>query len=57
MAGKQSSKTFSGEEYRQLAQLLLKRFGSLEQAVYAWQRMMQNSITVSDFTEILNGNY
>jgi hypothetical protein len=51
------AKQLSGQEYQTLAKLLLKRFGSPEQATYAWQRMMQNSITVGDFMEILDGTY
>lgn len=44
---------FTTQETIQLAKLLLKRFGSIEQATLAWQRMMQNSITVQDFIKLI----
>jgi hypothetical protein len=45
--------SFTGQEHREMALLVYKRFGrNLESATAAWQRMLQNSCTEQDFAEL-----
>ncbi len=49
-----SGKYFTGEDHAKLAALIYRRFGEdLAQARAAWQRMLHNSCSVSDFRLLL----
>lgn len=47
---------FTIEESRQLARLVLKRFGNnLIAATRAWRRLLQNDCTIEDFQALIRG--
>ena len=50
-----SGETFTLAEHRDLARLVFKRFGrNAEAAAEAWQRLMENSTSVSEFMDLIN---
>lgn len=45
--------TFTNLESVELARLILKRFGKIEDAHEAWCRLLQNSATLQDFEGLI----